>query len=150
MRTWFLVTLAVVLATAGGTLAADAPELVVIVNAENAAKPSAADLADIYLRRVAQWSDGTAIVPLNAPPETRPREQFDRVVLGMTPEDNARYWLDQRIRGRAAAPRQIADPHLAVRLVAKLSGAIAYVPADTELDGTRVVARIRNNKVVSP
>ncbi len=152
MRNLLVFTIALALMAHADTAGADERSgvLVVIVNASNAARPTASEIGDIYLRRTAQWGTGDRIVPLNAPPDSERRQQFDRIVLGMTPEEVARFWLDQRIRGRAAAPRDVADVHLAVRLVTKLPGAIAYVPADTELDGARVIARISNNKVVVP
>jgi ABC-type phosphate transport system substrate-binding protein len=125
-------------------------ELVVIVNAGNADKPSAGTLEKIFLRKEMTWDSGERIIPLNASPDSDRRQRFDRVVLGMTPDEAARYWLDQRIRGAGTAPREVGDAVLTVKLVARLSGTIGYVPAEIQLSGVRVVARIRNDKVIPP
>jgi ABC-type phosphate transport system substrate-binding protein len=125
-------------------------ELVVIVNAGNPDTPSATTLEKIFLRKELTWDSGERIIALNASPESERRERFDRVVLGMTPDEAARYWLDQRIRGGGTAPREVGDAVLTLKLVAKLSGTIGYVPADIQLSGVRVVARIRNDKVFPP
>jgi hypothetical protein len=125
-------------------------ELVVIVNPANRDRPSAAALERIFLRKELTWDSGERIIPLNASPDAERRRRFDRVVLGMSTDEAARYWLDLRIRSGGTAPREVSDPALAVKLVAKLAGTVAYVPADTQLAGVRVVARIRNDKVVPP
>jgi ABC-type phosphate transport system substrate-binding protein len=125
-------------------------DLVVIVNPGNPARPSAGMLEKIFLRKELTWDSGERILPLNANPDSERRQHFDRVVLGMTPDEAARYWLDQRIRGAGSAPREVGDAVLTVKLVSRLSGTIGYVPTDTQLTGVRVVARIRNDKVVSP
>jgi ABC-type phosphate transport system substrate-binding protein len=127
-----------------------AGELVVIVNAANPARPSAAMLEKIFLRKEMTWDNGERIIPLNASPESERRQRFDRVVLGMSPDEAARYWLDQRIRGGGTAPREVGDAVLTMKLIAKLSGTIGYVPSETQMSGVRVVARIRNDKVIPP
>jgi len=127
-----------------------AGELVVIVNAANPVRPSAAMLEKIFLRKEMTWDNGERIIPLNASPESERRQRFDRVVLGMSPDEAARYWLDLRIRGGGTAPREVGDAVLTVKLIAKLSGTIGYVPSDMQLPGVRVVARIRNDKVILP
>jgi hypothetical protein len=125
-------------------------DLVVIVHAGNAARPSPAILAKIFLRKEPTWDNGERIIPLNAGPDSERRQRFDRVVLGMSPDEVARYWLDLRIRGGGTAPREVGDAVLTVKLVARLSGTIGYVPSDMQLSGVRVVARIRNDKVIPP
>jgi ABC-type phosphate transport system substrate-binding protein len=96
------------------------------------------------------WPDGKPIIAFNLPPDDPARVELERVVLHMTPEQVSRYWIDQRIRSGQRPPRQISDPMLAVRLVAKLPGSIGYVPARLADANVRVVARIRAGKVVPP
>jgi hypothetical protein len=127
-----------------------AVELAVVVNAQNHAAVSAMELENIFLLRRRQWPDGTPILPFNAPPGEVHRTGFDRAALRMSADEAARYWLDLRIRSGTRAPRQLADPGLAVRLVARLKGAIAYVPVDVVDSSVRVVARVRGGKVLPP
>ena len=127
-----------------------AADLVVIVNAANSERLSAQVLERIFLRKEMSWDNGERIIPLNASPESERRQRFDRAVLAMTSDEAARYWLDQRIRGGGNAPREVGDAVLMVKLVAKLTGTIGYVPGDVQLSGVRVVARIRIDKVIAP
>jgi ABC-type phosphate transport system substrate-binding protein len=146
-----LIAIALVVGSAGAAAGDDrAGELVVIVNPANDARPGDAVLEKIFLRKQTEWPDGDRAIPLNAPPDDDRRHAFDRAVLGMSPDEVARYWLDLRIRGGGTAPREVGDAVLTVKLVAKLKGAIGYVPAGTSVEGVRIVARVRNNKVVPP
>lgn len=132
------------------TAAADPPELVVIVNPRNPVAMSAAYLEGLFLKKERFWGDNAPVIALNAPRDAGSRREFDRVVLGMSAETAASYWIDVRIRSGTAPPKEIADPLLAVKLVGKLEGAIAYVPATTALTGVRVVGRIKRGKWMTP
>jgi hypothetical protein len=143
-------TAALAMAGRPGRAEPQAVDLVVIVNAANRDRPSPEMLERIFLRKEMAWDNGERIIPFNASPESERRQRFDRAALGMTPDEAARYWLDHRIRGGGAAPREVGDAVLTVKLVAKLTGTIGYVPADLQLSGVRVVARIRNDKVIAP
>ena len=75
------------------------------------------------------------LVPFNSPPNSPERVLFDRRVLGMSPEEAARHWVDQRIRGNPGPPRVVAGAKLLRQVVARLPGAISYLDPE-ELDGT--------------
>lgn len=70
---------------------------------------------------------GVKLLPFNHPPGAPDRVAFDRIVLGMSPEEVGRFWVDQRIRGGDSPPRIIDSVSLLVRVVGALPGAIAYV-----------------------
>lgn len=73
-----------------------------------------------------EYASGKRFIAFNAPADQPERARFDRVVLGLTPEQMVRFWVDQRIRGLAQPPRTLA-PELATRVIASLPGAITYV-----------------------
>jgi len=125
-------------------------DLAVIVHLANPAKPNGPALEALFLRKERSWSNGELVILFNLGPENPNRITFDQVVLGMSPDEVARYWLDQRIRGGGSAPREVGDPALVIKLVAKLKTAIAYVPARSDLRDVRVIARVHAGKLVSP
>ncbi|HEY0190694.1 MAG TPA: hypothetical protein VGC42_06185 [Kofleriaceae bacterium] len=152
---WMACALAVAAGMLGGSASAlqaepDPAELAVIVHPDNRAQITAALLEDLFLRRQTQWSDGDRVIPLNAPPDAAPRQAFDRAVLAMSPDEVARYWLDQRIRGAGSAPREVGEVALTIKLVTKLKAAVGYVPAFAALEGVRIVARVRGGKLILP
>jgi ABC-type phosphate transport system substrate-binding protein len=139
------------LALAAQARAQQAPGLAVIVHPGTPVKSlTGPELAAIFSGGMKYWKSGPVITIFNAPAISPARTEFDSVVLNMTAEQVSRYWLDRRIRGEGTPPRQVPAPELVARLVATLPGAIGYVPEDKVGANVRVVARIRNHRVVAP
>ncbi len=70
---------------------------------------------------------GVRLVGFNHPSGSRARELFDRVVLGMDPDQAARYWVDQRIRGGARPPRTVGSVTLLREVINRYPGAVGYL-----------------------
>jgi hypothetical protein len=139
------------LALAGRSDADESPELAVIVHkGVPGGGLDRAELAAIFTVSRRTWPNGGSVVPLNAPIGSIPRKAFDHIVLGLQPNEVGQFWIDQRIRGQARPPRQIAEPRLLLRLVAQLAGAIGYVPPAIVDLSVRVVARVRGGKLLPP
>jgi ABC-type phosphate transport system substrate-binding protein len=132
--------------------ASDASDsLVVVVHPSvPVARLSAWELEAIFSCTKKSWSDGTNIGAFSYAPEDANRQAFDTIVLHMSPNEVARFWLDQRVRGGARPPRQVPDATLAARLAAKLPGSIAFIPESLVNPDVKVVARVRGGKVVEP
>lgn len=114
------------------------------------AHPSAGEsrLTEAELRRIftsarRRWSQRAAVVPFNYPPGHPLRKAFDQAVLDLDSDEVSRFWIDQRIRGRARAPRQVPSVHLMQRVIVSLPGSIGYVPADQVPEGVLVLAYVR-------
>jgi len=106
---------------------ADSVRLQLITAKGNAIRDlSLADLRQAYRGKQVSIA-GQKLIPFNHPPGTADRVAFDRLVLGLSPEEVGRYWVDQKIRGGEAPPRTIDSVSLLVRVVAALPGAFAYV-----------------------
>jgi hypothetical protein len=146
-----LLALALLAALGGGLRAQQPPNLAVIVNpGVPVTTLGAAELASIFTRATRSWKDGSPVRPLNLPAGTAERAEFDRVVLNMSPDRSAQYWIDRQVRGDEPAPKAIAKADIVARLIPTLAGSIGYVPADKVDAKSRVVARIRDGKVVAP
>ncbi|HUJ28037.1 MAG TPA: hypothetical protein VLW85_18580 [Myxococcales bacterium] len=144
--------LAAIQALAVALAAASAPpELVVVVHPAVAVqKLDAAQLESIFSSMHRTWAGGMAVLALNFPPEDALRVAFDKAVLRLDPDRVSQFWIDQRIRADCRPPLEVPDPAMALRLVARLPGAIGYLPAAVA-DGTvRVVARVRGGMVLPP
>ncbi|HKP57863.1 MAG TPA: hypothetical protein VJV78_14120 [Polyangiales bacterium] len=108
------------------------------------------DLRAIFLRKRLVWSGGQHIVPINQPNGSPVRVAFDKTVLGFTPDQMARFWIDTRIRSGMQAPRTVAGDALIANVVKILPGCISYVAADQVSSAVRVVARIDAGRVLPP
>ena len=104
----------------------------------------------LFTRTQTRWDDGTAVVPLNAPTGTPARDHFDRTVLRLSTDQVGRFWLDRRIRGLGLPPRQVPDSMLVLKVVENLRGSIAYVRPELVSARVKVVAKIRQGRVLAP
>jgi hypothetical protein len=149
MVAWLVVVLGLI--PSGPAPAGPAVRLAVIVHpAVPVSTLSAAELASVFTRATRTWKDGTTVRALNLPQNSPERVEFDRVVLDMSPERSAQYWIDKQIRGEEPAPKAIGQADIVVRLISTLRGSIGYVPEDKVDDKVRVVARVRDGKVEAP
>jgi hypothetical protein len=119
--------------------AADEP-LVVIASAKTLlASISRSDLRRLFSGEQVSFG-GKPLVPFAASPETRERAFFDKAILGMSPEQMSKYWIDRRIRGQSSAPRSAPKPENIAKAVATVPNAVGYVPASMPLVGIKVIA----------
>lgn len=84
-------------------------------------------LRRIFLALPTDTDDGRRFVPVNLSQTSNVRERFDRGVLKMSPEEVARYWIDQRLRGNKP-PKSASSVELLRRVLQELPGAISYLP----------------------
>lgn len=108
-----------------------------------------AELRLLFLRSTAGEVRGKKLVALNQPPGSPERELFDRRVLGMSPEQMARYWIDQKVRGQQSAPRSFAPPQILARMLERLPGSIGYLRPEHVTPALRAV-RIDGQAPESP
>jgi ABC-type phosphate transport system substrate-binding protein len=149
---WVVIVALLAMVAAAPAHALPQVDLAVIVNVQAAMKQmSAVEMETMFTRAQTRWDDGTPIVPINAPPGSNLRVQFDQVVLRLNPDEVGRFWIDRRVRGLGMPPRHLGEPSTIVRVVEKLNGAIAYAPEELVRDArVRIVARIRQGKVLPP
>lgn len=124
----------------GGPLTAAAGEIAVVVDRDNpTAGVSVDELRSIFLGKKKDWADGTRIVPIDLTPGAD-RDVFNVKVLGKSQSDVDQYWVEQKVRGGEAAPKAAPSAALAVKLVAKIRGAVAYVPVSAVDGSVKVLA----------
>jgi hypothetical protein len=141
----------VVLVTTGAAPAAPPTSIAVIANpGAPVTAVGAGELASIFTRAKRTWKDGSTIRPLNLQVGTPERAEFDRVVLDMSPDASAKYWMDKQVRGEEGAPKAVAQADIVVSLVATMNGAVGYVPESKVDARVRVIARVRDGKLMAP
>lgn len=114
--------------------------LVVIVSKDSVMNDiSLNTLRNAFLGESVTDPSGKKIIPLNHPPHSSERVGFDRVVLDMSPDEAARYWIDRKIRGQSGAPRAVDSGALVRRVVARLPGALSYIRREDADDSVKVL-----------
>jgi ABC-type phosphate transport system substrate-binding protein len=124
-----------------GACPARASDLVVVVHPERQVELSAAEVAQIFLRKRRFWSDGKAIVPVHRESESEARRLFRRTVFGESARQLIVYWNRQYFRG-LLPPATLASDEAVKRFVAAERRAIGYIAADLIDDSLHVVLRI--------
>lgn len=116
-----------VFALCGSALAAAEPIAVVVGPNSRQRGLSLDKLRRIFLANPTDNDDGHRFVPINLAPGASARARFDQAVLRLSPEEAARYWIDQRLRGNK--PPRVAGSYEVCRgAVQELPGAISYLP----------------------
>jgi ABC-type phosphate transport system substrate-binding protein len=123
---------------------------VIVHRSSRIARLSGAEVEALFTRSQTRWSDGSPVVPLSLPTGTKTRDQFDRTVLRLDADQVGRFWLERRIRGLGAPPKQVPNAALMLKVVANLPGSIGYMPMSRIHVGVKVVARIAEGRVLSP
>ena len=114
---------------------------VVIVNEANPVTSlSLQQLADIFMRRTAQWADGgNAVHPVDQPAVAAVRDVFSRAVHGRPAAAIASYWGQQLFSGRAVPPPQRPNDRAVIAFVRSDAGGIGYVMPGGTLQDVKVV-----------
>lgn len=135
--------------TLAAPASAEESTLAVIVNAGNPQSLTWREIALMFRGTLRNWSDGSAVIPINTPATSPDRVLFDQAVLNLTPSQVARYWIDRRIRGEARPPRTAPSTALVAHVVGRLDAAIGYVPLGQVGKHVRVVAWLRNGVLLT-
>jgi ABC-type phosphate transport system substrate-binding protein len=84
------------------------------------------DLKRLYMGN-SVTAGGKTLIPLTYPKQAQDRAAFDQSVLGMSPDEVGRYWIDRKIRGQTGSPKTVESAEVVMKVVTKVEGAIGYV-----------------------
>ncbi len=121
------------LATAGlvsasrNALAGEEPIAIVMGSSSGQKSITLDRLRRVFLAIPANDDDGNPFVPINQAQSSMARGRFDERVLSMSREAAARYWVDQKLRGKRP-PRSAATNAMVRRALQELPGTISYLP----------------------
>jgi len=120
---------------------AGAADFKVIVNSSNSsAKISKTDLNAIFLKKMARWSDGTPVEPVNQSKKSAVRESFTTTVHGKSVAAVDSYWQQQIFSGRDVPPPEKASDAEIVAFVRSNPGAIGYVTNAAATAGVKTIS----------
>jgi ABC-type phosphate transport system substrate-binding protein len=137
-RPFPLLALLTALAGAAPARAADQPFLVVAHPAIQVTELSRAHLSRLFLKKSTQWSDGSAVRPVE-PLQPGLRQAFARQVHERSLADLAAYWNALIFSGRELPPLEKSNDADVVSYVRATPGAIGYVSAGADTTGVQVV-----------
>ncbi len=116
-----------------------AEPIVVVVDRDNPKTDiTVEELKSFYTGKRHDWPDGARAVPIDLEAGSPIREAFQAAALRMKPAEYERWWVDQKVRGQGEAPRT-TSAGTALKLVAKVRGAMAYVPASVADSSVKIL-----------
>ena len=115
------------------------PLVVVVARNSPIERLSRFELKKLYLGANLQAPGGERVLAFHQMYSAPDRVAFEHSVLGMAPEELARYWIDRKIRGEGGAPRVVGSPELLQRVVSRLTSSVGYVRLDQVGPELRVI-----------
>jgi len=100
---------------------------------------SRSDLARVFMKTTATWSDGTPIVPVDQDRTSAVRDVFSRAIHNLDPDAVAARWQTLVFAGRGVPPTVKKSDAEVLELVRSTPGAIGYVSADAALQGVKAI-----------
>lgn len=118
---------------------ATAAEYAVVVNSGNAATSlDRRSVSALFMRRVAEWPGGSAVLPVDGP-NSPAREAFSKEVHGKRVSAVRSHWLQVIFSGRGVPPPEKASDKEVIEYVKANAGAIGYVSSAAATADVRVL-----------
>ncbi|MFC4698862.1 hypothetical protein ACFO4O_01635 [Glaciecola siphonariae] len=127
MKTIFLIPIVLLISFASDALARES--VLVVANVDDELSLSKQEVRNLFMGGTVDY-DLTAI---ELPPENEVRILFNTKVVGLTEARIQSYWAQMRFAGRKKPPQQLDSVESVVSFLRDNKGAIAYVPAGTDV-----------------
>lgn len=113
----------------------------VILNPNNQAKAiDRSFLADVYLKKITQWPDGSLVRPVDLQADSAVRIRFSQDVLSRSVAAVKSYWQQVIFSGRNVPPPELENDDEVIKYVLKHEGAIGYISNTANVGAAKVVS----------
>lgn len=140
MKRMKLMLPALVVSLLWGTAALAAGYKVIVNNANATSSIAKKELSQLFMKKTAKWSDGTAVVAVDQTDKSTVRERFTQEVHGKSVAAVKSYWQQQIFSGRDVPPVEKSSDAQVVAFVKQNPGAVGYVGEGADTAGVRVIA----------
>ena len=130
-----------ILALLGWSAAAQAGDVVVIVNKANDNAVDKALVAKIYTGESKVWANGGTISAIDLSDDNPGRASFANEVVGKSPGSLKSLWTQNVFTGKAVPPKAMASDEDVKKAVAANKSAIGYIKAASADDTVKVVLK---------
>ncbi len=111
----------------------------VIVNPESPVESlSVSEIRAKFYKKDMNWPDGTEVLPVDLPVDSKTRAAFSDAILGKTPEDVQKGWFQRTFDG-LTPPAEATSNAEVTAYVKSTPGAIGYISRGASLGGTRSI-----------
>jgi ABC-type phosphate transport system substrate-binding protein len=135
-RPFLLLTVLLLAAASGG---AELGFRVVVNEGNPVTSLSREELADLFLKKVSAWREGTLVLPVDQLEETAVRENFNREILHKSNSAVRAYWQQRIFAGRDVPPPERENDGAVLDFVRRNRGAVGYVTAESPTAGVKAL-----------
>lgn len=133
--------LAVALFGGAGRAAAAPPKFRVIAHPDApVAEVDRKFLADVFLKKITRWPDGTPVRPVDLTEDAEARRAFSDEVVARSVLAVKSYWQQSIFSGRDVPPPELEGDDAVVEFVRRTPGSIGYVSRSADVSRVRVLA----------
>ena len=97
-------------------------------------------LADAFLKKTTQWTDGQTINPVDLKPDSTVRIRFTDAVLKRSVAAVKHYWQQIIFSGRGIPPPEVESDGAVVDYVLRHRGGVGYVTPGAPLKGAKILS----------
>lgn len=138
MRTSLRILLSLLVLTAASAYAAD--EFVVVSNPTGSVGLlDRAAVSNMFLKKVAHWPSGQAVVPVDQPESSAVRVEFSKAVHNKPAGAIKAYWNQRVFAGVDVQPLELSSDEAVIEQLRKTPGSIGYVSRAANVSGLRVI-----------
>ena len=141
MAAFFAIAFAVIVFP-GTEVQAGPDDILIIANTKvPVSEVSAGELKTVFMKRRQTWRDGSKAIPIHAK-DKQLRNAFLEKVLGMTEQQEALFWQNQKIKFGTSEPAKFANTQRATFAV---KGSVSYVWRRDHKEGVNKVILVIPN-----
>jgi ABC-type phosphate transport system substrate-binding protein len=119
-------------------------EILVVVNPQNSLQTlSKEDVARMYLGKVKNFPNGSAVAALDQHKDSSVREEFYHKICDKSPSQVSSYWSRLIFTGKGVPPRALDSEAAVKEWVATHPDSIAYIDAAAVDASVKVILRVR-------
>lgn len=106
----------------------------VVTNPDNPTKSASREFLErAFLKKTSDWSDGTAIHPVDLKPGSPVRRGFSHAVLHRSISAVRSFWQQQIFSGRGVPPPEVESDAAVINYVVGHRGGVGYVSANADI-----------------
>jgi ABC-type phosphate transport system substrate-binding protein len=124
---------------APSTRAAEGEYKLIVHDDNPATSLTRAEVARMFLKKVAAWPDKKPILPVDQERTSPVRQRFSADVHQKDPDQVSAYWQVLVYSGRDVPPKILKSDEEVVAFVRSNPGGLGYVAAETKLVGVKAV-----------
>ena len=118
-------------------------EIVVVVNKDNPVSNfSRRELVDLFMGRTQHFDDGSLVLRLDQPPDSKTRSQFYRELVNKSVAEVNAYWAKLLFTGRASPPQVLDSSANVLKAVRENRNAVGYLERSEVDASVKIVGHV--------